>query len=91
MPTVAAAGGLPGYESVSTAAMFAPAKTPRAIIEHVNREVLRALARPEVKERFSNLGVEVVGSSPQETAAFVKADMATTARIIKAADIRGER
>ena len=91
LPTVAAAGGLPGYESVSTAAMFAPAKTSRAIIDQVNREVLRALARPEVKERFSNLGVEVVGSSPQETAAFVKADMATTARIIKAADIRGER
>jgi tripartite-type tricarboxylate transporter receptor subunit TctC len=91
LPTVAAAGGLPGYESASTAAMFAPAKTSRAIIDQVNREVLRALARPEVKERFSNLGVEVVGSSPQETAAFVKADMATTARIIKEADIRGER
>ena len=46
------------------------------------------LLRPEVKERFFNQAVDIVGGSPQETAAFVKSDMATTARIIKEAGIR---
>jgi len=91
LPTIADAGGLPGYESASTSAMFAPANTPKAIINQLNSEVLKALARPDVRERFTNLGVEVVGNSPQETAAFVKKDMANTARIIKAANITAVR
>jgi tripartite-type tricarboxylate transporter receptor subunit TctC len=47
--------------------------------------------RPEVKERFFNQSVEIVGGTPQETAAFVKADIAATARIIKEAGIRVDR
>jgi len=91
LPTIADAGGLPGYESASTSAMFAPANTPKAIIDLLNSEVVKALARPEVRDRFTNLGVEVVGNSPQETAAFVKKDMSNTARIIKAANITSQR
>ena len=49
------------------------------------------LARPDAKERFYNQGVEIVGGSPQEVAAFVKSDMAATARITKALGIRVER
>jgi tripartite-type tricarboxylate transporter receptor subunit TctC len=91
LPTIAAAGGLPGYESASTAAVFAPAGTSERITSLVSREILRALNRPEVKERFFSQGVEVVGATPEQTAAFVKSDMATTARIIKQAGIRGEQ
>lgn len=85
LPTIADAGGLPGYESASTAGVFAPAGTSDRIINQVNREILRVLDRPEVKERFFNQGVEVLGASPEQTAAFVKSDMATTARLIKEA------
>ena len=91
LPTIAAAGNLPGYESASTAGVFAPAATPPAIIKRVHEEISRALVRPEVKERFFNQSVDIVGGSPQETAAFIKADIATTARIIKETGIRVER
>jgi tripartite-type tricarboxylate transporter receptor subunit TctC len=91
LPTIAEAGNLPGYESASTAGVFAPAGTPEAIIKRLNEEISRVLLRPEAKERFYNQGVEIVGGSPEEVAAFVKSDMATTERITKALGIRVER
>jgi len=91
LPTVAVAGNLPGFESAATAGVFAPAATPQPIIKRLHEEITRVFGRPEVKERFLNQGVEIVGGSPQDTAAFMKSDMATTARIIKAAGIRVDR
>jgi tripartite-type tricarboxylate transporter receptor subunit TctC len=91
LPTIADAGNLPGYESASTAGVFAPAGTAETIIKRLNEEINRVLGRPEVKERFYNTSVEVVGGSPQEVAAFVKSDMATTARIVRETGIRVER
>ncbi len=91
LPTIAAAGNLPGYESAATAGVFAPAGTSQTIIKRLHEEISRALVRPEVKERFFNQGVEVLGTSPEQTADFLKSDMATTARVIKDAGIRTER
>ena len=91
LPTVAAAGNLPGYESAATAGVFAPAGASPAIIKRLHEEISRVLARPQAKERFFNQGVEIVGGTPQETAAFVKSDTATTARIIKQARIPVDR
>jgi tripartite-type tricarboxylate transporter receptor subunit TctC len=91
LPTIAAAGNLPGYESAATAGVFAPAGASPAIIKRLHEEINRVLARPQAKERFFNQGVEIVGATPQETAAFVKSDMATTARIIKQARIPVDR
>ena len=91
LPTIAAAGNLPGYESASTAGVFAPAGTPEGIVNLLNEEIRRVLSRPEVKERFFNQGVEVLGTSPEQTAAFVKSDMATIAKVIRDAGIRGDR
>jgi tripartite-type tricarboxylate transporter receptor subunit TctC len=91
LPTVAEAGNLPGYESAATAGVFAPASTSQAIIKRLNEEINRVLGRPEVKERFLNQSVEIVGGSPDEIAAFIKSDIATTARIISEAGIRAER
>jgi tripartite-type tricarboxylate transporter receptor subunit TctC len=70
--------------------MFAPAKTPEAIIKRLNQEVLRVLNRPDVKEKFFNNGSEVVGSSPEQLAAAMKADMARMGKVIKDAGIRAE-
>ena len=69
LPTVAASG-LPGYESVSVTGIFAPAKTPVAIINRLNQEVVRFLRTPEAKAKFD----DIVGNSPEQFAAMIKAD-----------------
>ena len=89
VPTVAASG-LPGFESVSTLALFAPAQTPANIVDRLNRESVRFLNTPEVRERFVNLGAEVVGSSPAELTAKVRSEISRVARLIKDAGIRVE-
>ncbi|MBI4191904.1 MAG: tripartite tricarboxylate transporter substrate binding protein, partial [Betaproteobacteria bacterium] len=80
VPAVAAT--LPGYEFVTTYAIFAPARTPAAIISRLNREVVRALDQADVKEKFLNVGVETVGSSPEQLAATVESDMVKWGKII---------
>src|SRR5262249_35966193 len=91
LPTIAAAGNLPGYESAATAGVFAPAGTSEAVVNRVSEEVRKVLAKPEAKERFLRQGVEAMGLSPGETAAYIKADTASVARIIREGGIRGER
>ncbi|MBI3938241.1 MAG: tripartite tricarboxylate transporter substrate binding protein [Betaproteobacteria bacterium] len=88
-PTIAASG-LPGYESASIYGIFAPGKTPGPIIGKLNREIVRVLNRPEVKEKLFNIGAEVVGSSPAQLAALVKSDMVTSGKLIRDAGIRRE-
>jgi len=87
VPTVASSG-VPGFESVTVIGIFAPAKTPAAIIKRLNQEMVQILHRPEVKERFLNAGAEAVGSTPAEFTDMMKADMAKLGRVIKAAGIR---
>jgi len=87
LPTVAASG-LPGYEWIGAVGIYAPAKTPAAIIDRLSREIVRALNLPEMKAWFLNAGEEVVASSPEEFAAFIKAEIAKTAKLIKDASIR---
>jgi tripartite-type tricarboxylate transporter receptor subunit TctC len=89
LPTVAASG-LPGYEAVSMAGLFAPAKTPAAIIARLNGEVVAVLGRPEVKERFLTVGVETVGNSPEQFATLIKFEMAKMGKVIREARIRAE-
>ena len=92
LPEVAtvAESGLPGYESILPFGMFAPAKTPPAIVEQLNRETVQALNRPDVKERLANAGTDTVASSPAELAATVKAEMTKWGKVIKDAGIRDE-
>ncbi len=87
LPTVAASG-LPGYESLSLLGIFAPAKTPTTIVNRLNQEIVRVLNRADVKERLSNIGVEVIGSSPEQFAATVKSEMLRWGKVIKDAGIR---
>jgi tripartite-type tricarboxylate transporter receptor subunit TctC len=85
-----AESGLPGYESAAIIGMFAPAATPAAIISRLNDEVVRVLKKPEVKDRFFSIGVEAVGSSPEEFAATVKSEMARLGKMLRDAGIRDE-
>jgi len=89
LPTVAEAG-LPGYQSATNAGMFVPLRTPDRLIGLLNREIVQALNRPEVKDFSSREGSEVVASSPQEFAASIRAEMASMGKVIKAAGIRTE-
>jgi tripartite-type tricarboxylate transporter receptor subunit TctC len=88
LPTVASS--VPGYESVSYLGLFAPAGTPAAIVTKLNHEVVRALHRPEVNEKFLATSMEVVGSSPEATASLIKAEIARMGKVIKAAHIRAD-
>jgi tripartite-type tricarboxylate transporter receptor subunit TctC len=87
LPTVAASG-LPGYASESTLGLFAPAATPRTIVTRLNAETLAVLNAAETRNRLLKSGIEVVTSSPAEFAAAIKADMARSGKIIRAAGIR---
>ena len=89
LPTIAASG-LPGYESVGMYGVFAPAKTPSALVNRLNQEIRQVLAKAEIKERFFGSGSDVVGNSPAEFAAIRRADIARAGKVIRDAGIREE-
>lgn len=89
LPTVASAG-VPGYEWIAMIGFFAPAKTPPAIVELLNRELTHALKGQDVEERLRMSGIEVSANTPSEFGALIKADIARTAKVIRDAGIKGE-
>src|SRR5262249_23956360 len=89
LPTVSASG-VPGYESVSMAGILAPAKTPIAIVNRLNRELVRFLNTTEAKEKLFSAGVEGVGGAPGDFAAVMKSDIARWSKVIKDAGIRAD-
>ena len=88
LPTIAAT--VPGYESETVFALFAPAATPPALVKQLHQEVTRVLVKPEVKEKFLAAGNEVVASQPSELAALMKADIARMGKLIKQAGIKAD-
>jgi tripartite-type tricarboxylate transporter receptor subunit TctC len=89
LPTVAGSG-VPGYESRAMLGMFAPAKTPPAIVEQLNREIVRALMSPDVSRRLFDSGAEVIARGPAELAAAMKDEIATTGKLIRQVGIRAD-
>jgi tripartite-type tricarboxylate transporter receptor subunit TctC len=83
IPTIAEAGGLPGYDAVAITGMFAPARTPAAIINRLHQENSRVISRPEVRQRFLNNGSETVAGSPEQFTAAIKADIARWTRLVQ--------
>ena len=86
VPTVAESG-YPGYEATNWYAYVAPAKTPKDIVERLNREIVRALGTPEVKELFAKQGLEPRPSTPEELARTMEREYATWGRVVKEAKI----
>ncbi len=82
VPTLAESG-LPGFEVGSWQGVFAPAGTPPAIVKRLNAEIVKALNLPEVREKLSGLGAEIVADSPEEFSALVKAEVAKWADVVK--------
>jgi tripartite-type tricarboxylate transporter receptor subunit TctC len=87
VPTISS-DGLPGYESGGMAAIFAPAKTPRAVIRRLNAEIVRALNQPEIKGKLPGMGLELVASTAEQADAYIKAVIAKWGKLVQAAGIR---
>ena len=90
LPTVAESG-LPGYETYSWNALFAPAGTPPAVIARLNEAAVAALADPELKAKLEGLGATVVGSTPEQLAAHVRAELAKWAPVVAASGAQIEQ
>lgn len=89
VPTIAESG-LPGYEFEAWYALFAPAKTPRAVISKVNADVNRALTQPDVRQRLAAISMEPMGGSEEAFAKYFQTEVAKWAKVIKDAKIKGE-
>ncbi len=87
LPTVASQG-LPGYEVGGPFGLFAPSKTPQAIVRRLNQSMVQVLIRPEERERMLKAGVEPVASTPEEFAAYLAADLAKWSQLIKTAGLK---
>jgi tripartite-type tricarboxylate transporter receptor subunit TctC len=82
--------GLAGFEVGSWYGLLAPAGTPRDIITRLHAEVVKAVGSAEVRERFQSFGSEPLGSTPDEFAAQIKADIAKWAKVAKTANVRAD-
>lgn len=89
VPTVAEAG-LPGYELTPWFAVFMPAGTPKAIVAKVNAALLDAMKTPTAMKRFASIGAEPIGSTPEQLATHLDAEMAKWGKIIATRGIRAE-
>jgi len=78
----------PGLVAVNWWGALLPAGSPRAIVDKLHADTVRALADPDVKKRFADLGVEAVSSTPDQFAAFIRDEMAKYAKLIKEANIK---
>ena len=86
VPTAIEAG-VPGYDVASWNALAAPAKTPRAAIDRVREELIKALGRPDVQKRFAELGVEGRASTPEQLRDFFVSEAARWTKVVETAKI----
>jgi tripartite-type tricarboxylate transporter receptor subunit TctC len=90
IPTVAEELNLPDYEVDSWCAMFAPAKTPPAIVARMQKEAARVVQLPEIRQKLIDQSADPVGSSPEELDRVVKSELKTWAAVIRDAGIKPE-
>jgi tripartite-type tricarboxylate transporter receptor subunit TctC len=87
IPTMAEAG-LPGYETYTWNALFAPKDTPKDVVDRLNAAAVKAMADPGVAERMKEFSATVVASSPDELAKHVKAEIAKWTPVVKDANVQ---
>ena len=80
--------GLPGYDIVGRTGFYAPINTPAAIVNRLNQEVVRAVNRPDVKEKLLAAGVDPVGSTAAEFAAMIKSEYARLGKVVTDGKLR---
>jgi tripartite-type tricarboxylate transporter receptor subunit TctC len=89
VPTVAESG-VQGFEVLNWFGIVAPARTPVAVVDRLQGEIVKVLKLPDVREKLAAEGSDIVGSSPREFAAFLQDDIAKWAKVVKEAGIKGE-
>ena len=89
VPTMMEAG-VPGFEATTWFAVFATGGTPQPIINRLNTEIVKSLQAPDMREKLTNLGCEVVGNKPEQLAGFLKSEMAKWSKVIKDSGARVE-
>ena len=89
LPTIAASG-VPGYEAIGMTVFVTTAKTPAAIVTRLNQEAVRFLNRPEIKEKFLNIGTEIGTSTSEQLLQTIKSDITKWGKVIKDSGIKGE-
>ncbi len=89
IPTVVEAGG-PAMEGSTWVLFLAPAATPRDIVNRLSQETAKAIRSPELKARFEALGIESVGSTPEQAGKFLDEEIVKWAKVIKTADVKPE-
>ena len=82
--------GVPNFEATNITGVLAPAGTPAEIIARLHAAVAKAANQSAVKERFAGIGVEAVGGTPAEFAAYIKEDFARWTKVVKDANIKVE-
>lgn len=87
LPTVAESG-LKGYETITWFGFVAPARTQQAVLTRLNAEIVKVLALPEVRQQFAAQGIEVLGGTPAQFAAYIQQEIAKWARVIKLSGAR---
>jgi tripartite-type tricarboxylate transporter receptor subunit TctC len=88
-PTVAESG-VPGYALTNWFGLVVPSATPRELINRLYGDVSKVLAQPDVRDRIQGMGADVIGSRPEEFAAFMRAETAKWAKVVKQANIKAE-
>jgi len=89
VPTVSETGmGLEGFEVLGWFALLAPAKTPATIVQLLNAELNKMVAKPQIVAKFAELGAEPLGGTSDRAAAFIRADQEKWARVIREAGIK---
>jgi tripartite-type tricarboxylate transporter receptor subunit TctC len=89
LPTVAESG-LPGFETTSWHGMLLPARTPRAVSARVHAELVKALNDADVKQRFANVGMDTVASTPEQFSAYIRSESEKWSKVIKTIGIKAE-
>jgi tripartite-type tricarboxylate transporter receptor subunit TctC len=82
--------GVPGYDVTVWFGVLTVAGTPPEIVQRLNREMVKILTSPEIKERISRSGVDVVAGTPEHFSGFLKAEVARWAKVVKDANIRAD-
>src|SRR5437773_684043 len=83
-----AESGFPGFEAVPWFGLLAPSGTPKDVLDKLHGETVRALAMPEVRKKFDELGLEPVGNTPAEFAAIIRKETPEWAKVIRDAGIK---
>ena len=89
LPTLAESG-YPGFEFTNWSGLLAPARTPTTIVRKLHLETVKAVALPELRAKFADLGMEGIGNSPAEFAALIKSEIPKWAKVIKDAGIKAD-